>query len=273
MANADKKQILLTNDDGIDSPGLWAAAEALSELGYVWVAAPRDQASGTGRSSPVTSDGRITTKSLVVHGQEWTIFSVGGTPAQVVDHCVLEILPRRPDLIVSGINYGLNMGTSIGISGTLGAAMEGASWGVPALAASLELEDPSMVYSHSEEIDFSVAAIFVARFARMLLDKRMPADVDVLNLNVPYDAVPETGWRVTRISRHRGYETIVERKGALHEEARIGGDPIPVTREDVEPDSDISTVIFDRMVSVTPMSLDSTSRVGFSDLEQLLRRD
>jgi len=271
MSNAEKKQILLTNDDGIDSPGLWAAAEALSELGYVWVAAPRDQSSGAGRSSPVTSDGRITTKSLVVHGQEWTVYSVGGTPAQVVDHCVIEILPRRPDLVVSGINYGLNMGTSIGLSGTLGAAMEGASWGVPALAASLELKDHSMVYSHSTEVDFRVAAMFVARFARMLLEKSMPFDVDVLNLNVPHDATPETGWRVTRVSRNRGYNTIVERKGALHEEARVGGDPIPVTRADVEPDSDISTVIFDRLVSVTPMSLDSTSRVSFNDLDQLLR--
>lgn len=271
MATTDKKQILLTNDDGIDSPGLWAAAEALSELGYVWVAAPRDQSTGTGRSSPVTSDGRITTKTLVVHGQEWTIYSVGGTPAQVVDHCVLEILPCHPDLIVSGINYGLNIGTSIGMSGTLGAAMEGASFGIPALAASLELEDPSLVYSHSKEVDFSAAAVFVARFARQLLEKQMPFDVDVINLNIPSDANPDTPWRVTRISRHPGYDTFIERNGSLEDAARIGGNPVPVTPRDVEPDSEMHTVLFDRMVAVTPISLDCTSRVGFGDLDHLLR--
>ena len=86
-----KPQILLTNDDGIDSPGLWAAAEALSELGYVWVAAPRDQASSTGRSMPMSSDGKITIKQMHVNGQDWVVHAVGGTPAQTVLHAIHEI--------------------------------------------------------------------------------------------------------------------------------------------------------------------------------------
>src|SRR5512134_497378 len=88
-----KCQILLTNDDGIKSPGLWAAAAALSELGYVTVVAPRDQSSGMGRSLPVTSDGIIREEKLEIKGQEWPMYAVGGTPAQAVLHGILEIMP------------------------------------------------------------------------------------------------------------------------------------------------------------------------------------
>ena len=76
-----KPQILLTNDDGILSPGLWAAAAALSRLGFVTVTAPRDQASGMGRSLPNTSDGIITEKQVEVNGQSWAVYSAGGSPA------------------------------------------------------------------------------------------------------------------------------------------------------------------------------------------------
>ena len=109
-----KPNILLTNDDGIRSPGLWAAAEALSELGFVTVAAPRDQSSGMGRSLPSTSDGLIRTETMEVHGKEWNVHSVGGSPAQAVLHGILEIMPQPPDLVVSGINYGENVATGGG---------------------------------------------------------------------------------------------------------------------------------------------------------------
>ncbi len=81
-------QILLTNDDGIRSPGLWAAAQALSELGFVHVVAPRDQFSGAGRSMPSTSDGIIRPQEMSINGKLWTVYSVGGTPAQAVQHAV-----------------------------------------------------------------------------------------------------------------------------------------------------------------------------------------
>src|SRR6476620_2932038 len=97
-----KPQILLTNDDGILSPGLWAAAEALSALGFVTVAAPREQSSGAGRSLPSSSYGLIREDTVEVHGQQWQVYAVGGTPAQAVLHAILEIMPRQPDLVVSG---------------------------------------------------------------------------------------------------------------------------------------------------------------------------
>src|SRR5512143_2975047 len=93
-------QILLTNDDGIQSPGLWAAAESLSALGFVHVVAPRDQFSGAGRSLPSNSDGIIAEQKVTIHGKEWTVYSVGGTPAQAVLHGILEILPQPPDIVV-----------------------------------------------------------------------------------------------------------------------------------------------------------------------------
>ncbi len=151
-------QILLTNDDGILSPGLWAAAGALSELGFVHVAAPRDQYSAAGRSMPITSDGIIEIREVTVNDKCWKVHAVGGTPAQAVQHGILEIVPARPDLVVAGINFGENPGSGVTISGTIGAAMEGASFGIPALAISLETEQKHH-YSHSKEVDFSVGGL------------------------------------------------------------------------------------------------------------------
>ncbi|MCK6583517.1 MAG: 5'/3'-nucleotidase SurE, partial [Anaerolineales bacterium] len=162
-----KPQILLTNDDGIRSPGLWAAAASLSDLGFVTVTAPRDQSSGMGRSLPNTSDGIIQLERVQVNGQEWSVYAVGGSPAQSVLHGVLEVLKRKPDLVVSGINYGENVASGVTISGTVGAAMEAASLGIPALAISLET-DSKYHLSYSNDVNFSVAAEFARRFARLL---------------------------------------------------------------------------------------------------------
>src|SRR5512139_3571054 len=161
-------QILLTNDDGIQSPGLWAAAGALSELGYVHVVAPREQSSGAGRSLPGASDGIIRPQPLLVNGKTWEVYAVGGTPAQSVLYAVLEILPEPPALVVSGINYGENVGTGVTISGTVGAALEAASLGIPALAISLQT-DVEHHLTNSEAVDFSTAAYFTSYFARLIL--------------------------------------------------------------------------------------------------------
>ncbi len=187
MDNNNVPQILLTNDDGIRSPGLWAAAEALSAIGYVHVVAPRDQSSGTGRSYPITSDGTISKQILEINRQDWQVYAVGGTPAQAVLHAVLEVLPQKPDLVVSGINYGENLGESVTASGTVGAALEAASQGIPALAVSLEasLEDQM---GYSRLVDFSVAGHFAAYFAERVLKKTLPEDVDVLKVDIPHDA-------------------------------------------------------------------------------------
>ncbi|MDR3576685.1 MAG: 5'/3'-nucleotidase SurE [Anaerolineaceae bacterium] len=266
-------QILLTNDDGIMSPGLWAAAEALSELGYVTVAAPRDQASSTGRSQPLSSDGKIALTKMQIGSQEWDVYAVGGTPAQVVVHSVFEIMSARPDLVVSGINYGENLGTSVTISGTIGATLEAASMGIPAIAASLQLADGKDYLSYSKTVDFSTAAHFVQYFARLMLEKRMPADVDVLKIDVPFKATPETEWQISRQDRQRYYVPFLKEDGDGNGDWKSKLDFRLEVHPELSPsDSDITVVCINHKVSVTPLSIDMTSRVNFDELSALLRK-
>ncbi|MDO8755472.1 MAG: 5'/3'-nucleotidase SurE [Anaerolineales bacterium] len=264
------KQILLTNDDGIRSPGLWAAAEALAHLGFVTVAAPREQSSGMGRSLPGNSDGLIHIEMLTVHAQEWQVHAVGGSPAQAVLHGILEIMPERPDLVVSGINYGENIGTGVTVSGTVGAALEAASMGIPALAVSLQT-DQQYHLSYSREIDFSAAAHFTALFGSLLLEKKFPADVQVLKLEVPSDATKETAWELTRLTRQRYYDPQKPERASWDMVETVGYKEAALF--DAEPtDTDLYVMRKKRRVAVTPLSLDLTSRVDFAKLEQLLRK-
>src|SRR5689334_21511139 len=215
-----RPQILLTNDDGILSPGLWAAAASLSRLGFVTVTAPREQSSGAGSSLPNTSDGIIEEKQVQVNGQEWIVFSSGGTPAQTVLHGVLEELKRKPDLVVSAISYGENVASGVTISATVGAALEAASLGIPAMAVSLEAAAEYHL-TYSEEVSFLVAAEFTARNASLLLNKELPADVDVLKVDVPSDANVNTPWQLTRVSRQRYYEPLAPVRASWSERAII----------------------------------------------------
>ena len=265
-----KPQILLTNDDGIRSPGLWAAAASLSDLGYVTVTAPRDQCSGMGRSLPNSSDGIIHEERVQVNGQAWSVFAVGGSPAQAVLHGVLEVMKRKPALVVSGINYGENVGLGITASGTVGAAMEAASLGIPALAVSLEAHQKYHL-SYSDDIDFSFAAIFTLQFARMMLDKKFPEDVNLLKVEVPSDATAQTEWRVTRISRQRYYEPVASGRKSWDEPGTIGYREAGVLDNEPE-DTDVYVLRKKRMVAVTPISLDMTSRVDLVELDKLLRK-
>lgn len=264
------KQILLTNDDGIDSPGLLVLADALSSLGQVWVVAPRQQYSGAGRASLLTADGTIEEKKLVYGGAEHTAYAVNGMPAQTIHFGVLEICPRLPDLVVSGINYGENLSTDVTISGTVGAAMEGASWGIPALAVSLELVNMDAFLEHSTTVDFSATAWFARKFAALLLDKQMPEDVQLLKLDVPHDATPETPWRITTLGRNRVFTPQLDPRENFGQPANVR------FIQHTEPgrfsdDSDVVVLKQHRMVSVTPLSLDMTSRVSMQALDGLLR--
>ena len=264
-----KPQILLTNDDGIRSPGLWAAAASLASLGYVTVAAPEAQSSGMGRSLPSTSSGIIRKQTLTVNGQEWTVHAVSGSPAQAVLHGALEIMPQKPSLVVSGINYGENVGLGVTISGTVGAAMEAASLGVPAVAVSLEAA-PEFHFSYSREIDFSAAAHFAAHFGRLLLEKRMPEDVRLLKVDVPSDATVDTPWQVTRLSRQPYYQPQLAERESWDVSGPLSYAEAAVL-EGEDPDSDVYVLRKKRIVSVTPISLDLTSRVVLGDLERQLR--
>lgn len=264
-----KKQILLTNDDGIRSPGLWAAAEALSALGFVTVAAPRLQSSGMGRSLPNTSDGVITREIVQVGGREWEVYAVGGSPAQAVQHGLLEIMPDKPDLVVSGINYGENVATGITISGTVGAALEAAAMGLPALAISLQTQ-VHLHLSYSTEVDFSAAAHFTAHFGRLLMEKRFPPDVDLIKVDVPAHATRDTAWVLTRLAHQRYYEPLPPQRDSWDQPGAVGYRERMV-QESPDENTDVNVLRRQGLVSVTPLSLDLTSRVDFADLDHLLR--
>jgi len=265
--NTLKKQILLTNDDGIESPGLWAAARVLSSIGFVSVVAPRDRCSGMSRSFGRNEDGKIEKREIIVNDQEWTAYAVGATPALSVLHAVLEVMPQKPDLVVSGINYGENISTDITSSGTVGAALEAASLGIPALATSFQVNEGE--WDSYMDIDFSVASHFTCFFAEQLLEKEMPADVDLLNLVVPQSATKSTPWQITRIAPGRYFSPYVKRKGSLDQEGQI--DTHITVHDDIPKDSDVYVLRKKNFVSVTPISLDLTSRVDFTILDKQLR--
>ena len=263
----NRPQILLVNDDGIHSPGLWAAAKSLSSLGFVTVAAPREQHSGAGRSVPAWTDGEIKPTPLKIGDQEWVCYAVGGSPAQSVQYGIFGILKHNPDLVVSGINYGENPGTDITLSGTVGAALEAASYGIPALAISLELVDEDYL-GYSNKTDFTTAAIFAQRFARLLLEKKMPPDVLALNVNVPSHATPDTQWRVTRLGKHPYFVPFMREPAQPGGLPKIDASPAPHSEDLNDPQSDIRAFHVDKVVSVTPLSLDLTSRVDLAELAE-----
>lgn len=269
MKPNEKTQILLTNDDSINSPGLWAAAEALAPLGFVHVVAPRVQQTSMGRALPRESDGIIDARTLTVNGKEWQVYAVGGSPAQAFLHGYYEVLGFKPDLVVSGINYGENVASGITISGTVGAALEAATLGIPALAISLETP-VSQHFNLSPDVDFSVAGYFTRYFTEKLLKTEMPFDVGVLKVDVPNDATPETPWVVTRQSRERYFYPVPADPGNA-QGSRNMSYVVKLDQGEPEPDSDLRVVKIDRKVSVTPLSFDLTARVDLADFGRLLQ--
>ncbi len=262
--NKQRPLILVTNDDGIHSPGLRAAAAALEELGDVLIVAPAQQQSGMGRAMPPGYEGRICHETIRINAHDLEGYCVDGSPAQVVQHGIVEIAPRRPDLIVSGINYGENIGSGITISGTVGAAMEGADFQIPALAVSLKTA-PEHYLNPSETVDMRAAAYFTQLFARQTLQAGLPAGADLLKIDVPQSATPQTPWRWTCVSRQRYFYPVKPHRRRPIDPGPMGFE-IRIDTDTLEPDSDIRAVIVDGVVSVTPLTLDMTARVEIGPL-------
>jgi len=264
--------ILVTNDDGIQSPGLRALVQAVCDLGDVIVAAPCRQFSNAGRSHPPSParDRVVYPETLPIPCDRVRAYGLEGSPAQSVLRALVELVPRQPDLVISGINYGENVGSGVTISGTVGAALEAAAVGVPGLAVSLQTPH-EFHYHPSDSVDFSVAAGFARRMARLVLAGRLPPDVDVLKVDVPDTATLDTPWRMTRVSRQRYYVPV------RRAPATASGSPelnyvVEIEWKTLEPDSDIYALAVDRVVSVSPLSIDLTSRVDRSALAAELER-
>jgi len=231
--------ILVTNDDGILSPGLTVLAEHLQPLGEVRVVAPDRERSAAGHSLTLHAPLRA---EEVRTG--W--YAVDGTPTDCVNLGIHGLLRKVPQLVVSGINRGSNLGDDVTYSGTVSAAMEATLMGAPAMAVSLA----SGPY---EAEDFSVAARLTARFAALLLRRRLPKDT-FLNINIPRGT--PSGISITRQGRRRYSDLVVEKTDPRGRKYYwIGGSDLGFENE---PGTDSSAVLAGQ-VSVTPLHLDLTN--------------
>jgi len=253
--------ILVTNDDGLNSPGLLAAAEAIADLGDLLIVAPERQQTSMSRAfitGPTV--GAVQAQELTILGKPVTSYAVSGTPAQAVTHAMVELASQRPDLCVSGVNYGENIGADLTISGTIGAALEASAYGIPGLAVSVQA-GISQWRSHGER-DWGPARYFTRRLARQILSEGLPGDVAVININVPDRATPKTEVRRTVQSRRRYYVYLPPPARALAEPVRLQIRTV-VEPELLEPDSDIRAVACDGVVSVTPLTWSMTARTDW----------
>ena len=254
--------ILVTNDDGVFSPGLAAAAEAVRHLGDLLVVAPRWQQTTMGRAFPRTEGaGRIEPVCIQAGGARLQAYGVTGSPAQAVAHAVLELAERLPDLCISGINYGENLGLSLTCSGTLGAAFEAYSHGIRSLAVSLATP---LHLQHAEDypvLDWAGAKRATALLAAGILSRGLPAATSLLNVNVPGDAGAGTRMRLTRQSRlsHSVFTRPGPRPFDAGLQLRTGLNP---GLGEAERDSDIYALCIEKVISVTPISWDMSANAA-----------
>ncbi|MGB7022460.1 MAG: 5'/3'-nucleotidase SurE [Candidatus Acidiferrales bacterium] len=237
--------ILVTNDDGISAPGLRALAQGLANIGSVTVVAPSSERSAAAQS--LTLRKPIFCEQIA--DREW---AVDGTPADAMILAFHSLLGERPDLVVSGINPGGNLGENVYYSGTVGAAMEAAINHVPAIAVSI-------VY-RGKTFDYQPAVRFLARLAPLILKEGLPPGV-LLNVNIPHPW--KGGVRFTRQSSKITRNVLERREDPrgrtyywLHEQKLLEG---------IDPDTDYAAIM-DGAISITPLVLDHTHTPSLNHL-------
>lgn len=247
-------RILLTNDDGIYAAGIHALLPALSEIGDVSIVAPDRERSATGHGITVHHPLRV--QRYCIPNSNVCAWMVDGTPADCVKIAIQALLPVKPDLVVSGINLGSNLGTDVLYSGTVSAAVEGVILGVPAVAVSL---------TEFKNADFTCAAEVAKGVILKMLKNGLPPNT-LLNINVPPGQAKDMkGIAVTKLG-NRQYENTFDRR----EDPRgrvyywLGGDVVDV---DNDPDSDIAAVE-DGYISVSPVHFDLTNYRIMSQIEK-----
>ncbi|MGH7232262.1 MAG: 5'/3'-nucleotidase SurE [Nitrospiraceae bacterium] len=231
--------ILVTNDDGIASPGLHALAAAMKKVGTVYVVAPERERGAVGHSLTLH-------KPLRVNKVDTRFFSVNGTPSDCVTLAVKQMLRVRPALIISGINRGVNLGDDVTYSGTVSAALEGTLLGIPSVAVSQDGRG---------DFKFHTAAVYALRVVKAVLQHGLPEET-FLNVNVPnrpLDAI--VGAKITSLSRRRFVDPVVEKVDPRGRKYYwIAG-----TRESWGRQKDPDYEAVRRgLVSITPLHLDMT---------------
>jgi 5'-nucleotidase len=259
--------ILVTNDDGVDSPGLLALTQALRPHGRVSVIAPDSNRSAIGRGITIHHPLHVEEVRLA---DGTPALATDGTPVDCVRFAALGILGETPGLIVSGINLGVNLGDDVTYSGTVAAALEGVLLGLPAIAVSAQQIDPGDDQWDGRAYDFRAAAAFVARLVPAVLHRDFPPRV-VLSVNAP-GLPPEAvrGARVTRLGR-RIYDdrlTLEHTEGTRRRYAIYGG----TASWEREEGTDFAA-IEEGAISVTPLHFDLTDMDGMDHLERLSLTD
>ncbi len=232
-------RILVTNDDGIHSPGLAALAQALSNVGEVWIVAPDRERTAVAHAVTLH-------KPLRLHRVAARTYTVNGTPVDCVNLALVKVLPKPPAIVVSGINKGVNLGDDVMYSGTVSAAMEGTILGVPSVAVSQEGLD---------RFRFAVGARYAERVVRLVLMHGLPEET-LLNMNIPnLPRAAIRGARITCLSRRRFHNPIIEK---LDPHGRkyywIAGTRLSWSRSK---DADYEA-LKEGFVSLTPIHLDLT---------------
>lgn len=254
-----KPLIIVTNDDGIRSPGLLAAAEAAAPYGDLLIAAPDMQQTGMARAFPRTEEsGMIERTELCAAGRKYEAYAVHGSPALAVAHGVMELSGRMPDLCISGINYGENLGTTITCSGTLGAVFEANSYGIPGIAVSVSVEYEKQRSEEFDTLDWKPAQTVLRKFIEDVLEHGMPEKTDIWNINVPASVKDPYSYRITRQSRQNYFYFVKPEKRELEKPYRLRSIRY-VDRDSLEQNSDIYTVYVEKKISVTPLSTDMTA--------------
>ena len=239
-----RRHVLVTNDDGIESDALGPLCDALSAVGEVHVIAPERNWSGASHSITLFRPLRCRPTQLRT-GQ--AAFMTDGSPTDCVRLAVLGFLKEKPDLIVSGINRGANLGDDITYSGTVAAAMEGLLSNIPSIAISIG--------AFGADIDFGPASAFAAQLAKNVFERGFISDA-LLNVNVP--ALPAdriAGVEVTRLGKRNYRDQLVERLDPYGNPYYwVGG---PAVSEEAEEGTDVAAVRAGK-ISVTPIRLDLT---------------
>ena len=251
--------ILVTNDDGYDAAGILALAEAMRAFGTTTIVAPATNHSGASSSLSLH-------RELTLRRPREDLYIVDGTPADCV-HLVLasRLLPARPDVVVSGINAGSNLADDTIYSGTVAAALEGYSFGIPAFAFSMAIRHNTTDPAEHLETGVAVATKLVQRH---LVDAPLAPSPFLLNVNIP-DIAPAQlqGIRATRLGwRHPAGACTLVAEDARGEVYRIGNAGTP---KDADDDTDFAAVRAG-YASVTPLAINLTARAQISPLQQWL---
>jgi 5'-nucleotidase len=231
-------RILVTNDDGVHSEGIQALAEALAPLGEVTIVAPIQEASAIGHALTLR-------RPLRIEKVRPAVYAVDGTPTDAVNVGIAHVLHGKPDLIVSGINKGWNLGDDVTYSGTVSGALEGALLGIPAVALSTQ--------NRGNQFEFGPAARAAATIAEAVLERGMPR-FTLLNINVPFG--PNKGFRAT-VQTKRNHVTVVSKRidprgGAYYWIEEGENEWEPHDRSDYQ-------AVREGYISVTPLQPDMTA--------------